>query len=170
MKLKLKQFGYLLLLALCFNCLNASAENEKIEKSLLKQIDEERMAYKLYTELFKAHPDIKIFKKIIAAKKQNFSTLVKYADDHYPDLRTGQLNSIFKVRETDKLYDEWLKKGKASSEDAVDIGIELEERDIEEITDFLKLKPEQELTDILEDLKGDSRKHRATFRRQKTRG
>ncbi len=170
MKLKLKQLSYLLLLALCFNCLNASEENEKIEKLLLKQIDEERMAYKLYTELFKAHPDIKIFKKIIAAKKQDFSTLVNYADVHYPDLKPGALIGLFKVRETDKLYDKWLKKGKASSEDAVDVGIELEGMNMEEITDFLKLKPAPELAHILENLKADSRKHRALFRRKKTRG
>lgn len=173
MKMKLKRFSHLLLLALCFNCLNASAENsaanEKIEKRLLKQIDEERMAYKLYTELFKAHPEIKILKNMIAAEKRHFSALVNYAKSNHPDLKTGQLNGMFKVRETEKLYDEWLKEGKASSEKAVEVGIELEKMDIEEITDFLHLNPKPELTAILKRLKQGSKKHLAAFRRYKTR-
>ena len=170
MKQTLKQLGYLLLLTLCFNCLNASAENEEIEKLLLKQIDEQRMAYKLYTELYKTHPEVKILKGMIAAKKENFSTLVKYAEENHPDLRLGQLNGTFKVRETGKLYDEWLKQGNASSKDAVEVGIELEEWNVEEIGDFLKLQPQQDLAEILNRVEQDSKKNKATFRRQKTRG
>ena len=145
MKTKVKLLSHLILLALCFNCLSASAEppakNEKIEKRLLKQIDEERMAYQLYTELFEAHPEIKIFKNIIAAEKRHFSVLVTYAKANYPDLRTGQLNDRFMLIETGKLYDKWLKEGKASSEKAIEVSIELEKTDIKDITDFLKLKP-----------------------------
>ena len=143
--------------------------NEKIEKRLLRQIDEARMAYQLYTELFKVHPEIKIFKNIIAEQKRHFSELVKYAKANYPDMRTGQLNGRFLVRETEKLYKEWLKEGKVSSEKAVEAGIELEKMDIEDITNFLNLKPRSELADILRRLKRGSKMHLAAFRRYKTR-
>ena len=173
MKAQLKLFSYLLLLSLCFNCLNAqervSPENKKIERQLLKQIDTKRMTYKLYKELFKIHPDIKIFKNIIAAKKNDFSTLVDYAEKNYPELKTGPLNGLFKVRETEKLYSEWLKKGKASSKSAVDVSVDLEKADDEDISGFLKMDLEPELVAILERLKQSSKKHLATFRRKKTR-
>lgn len=170
MKLNLKQFGRrLLLLILCFNCLNASVGNEKIEELLLKQIDEERMAYKLYDKLNKAYPEIKVFKSMKAVKKQDFSTLTNYAKIHHPDLKIGALTGLFKVRETEKLYKKLLKQGKASSANAVDVGIELEKTDIENIAYFLKSDPESELVDILEELKGSSQNHLAKFRREKTR-
>lgn len=169
----IKRIGQLLLLFLCFNCLSASpeilAEEETIKKLLLEQIDEERMTYKLYTELWNAYPDIKIFKSMIADKKRHFSELVSYANTNYPKLKTGNLNSGFLLRTTEKLYDEWHKKGSASSEKAIEAGIELEKLDLKEIGDFLNSEPEPGLADILEDLKRYSKRHLAAFKRLKTR-
>lgn len=175
--MKIKRLSNLLFLALCFNCLNASTEtlpetsveNEPIKELLLRQIDEERMTYKLYTELWKNYPEIKILKSMIADKKRHFLALVKYAKTNHPDLKTGNLNSKSKFRETKKLYDKWGAKGRTSSKNAVAACIELEKLDLKEISKFLNLEPEPELVDILEDLKRYSKRQLASFKRLKTR-
>ena len=150
MKLKMKKLSHLLLLILCLGCLTAFSEasvnDEKIQELLLRQIDEERMTYNLYTELMKVHPDVNIFKGMIADKKGHFLALVNYAEEKYPDMKTGNLKSDSKFRETGKLYEEGLKKGIKSPESAVEVGIKIEKLDIQEGTDFINLDSEPELS------------------------
>ena len=169
----MKLLSYLLLLTLCFNSLTASpvttTENETIETLLLKQIDEERLAYQLYTKLSEIHPEMTIYKNIIAAEKRHFSVLVDYARETYPNLETGRLEGPFLNNENRRLYHRWLAKGKVSKKNAAQVGVDLEEMDIKDIEYFLSLEPEPELATILENLKQASKKHLGAFRRQKTR-
>lgn len=171
--MKLKRFSHLLFLTLCFNCLDASpvtaTEKETVETLLLKQIDDERLAYQLYTKLSEIHPEITIYKDIIAAKKHHFSKLEDYARETYPNLRTGRLKGPFLNHENRRLYQRSLTRGKASKKNAANVGVDLEEADIENIEHFLSLEPEPKLATILENLKRDSKKHLSAFRRQKTR-
>ena len=171
--MKLKCFSHLLFLALCLNCLSATsvttAEKETVETLLLKQIDDERLAYQLYTKLSEIHPKITIYKDIIATEKRHFSTLEDYARETYPNLKTGRLKGPFLNNENRKLYQRWLTKGKVSQKNAAQVGVDLEEMDIENVEHFLSPEPEPELATILENLKQDSKKHLSAFRRQKTR-
>ena len=174
MKKNIKRFSHLLLLALCFNCLNASPPatttgKETVETLLLKQIDDERLAYQLYTKLSEIHPDITLYKDIIATKKHHFSTLEDYARETYPNLETGRLKGPFLNHENRRLYQRSLTRGKASKKNAANVGVDLQEANIENIEHLLSLEPEPKLASILEDLKKDSKKHLSAFRQQKTR-
>ncbi len=171
--MKIKLLSHLLFWVFSLNCLNATPvileENETIETLLQKQVDEERMAYNLYTKLFKLHPEIKSFKNMIVVKKRHFSMLLDYAKSNYPNLETGHLNSRILLREVQMRYDKLLKEGKTSGKSALEVGIKLEKMAIEEIEHFLSLEPGPELTTILVELKQGSQKHLSAFRRQKTR-
>ena len=155
----------------CNSWLVATPENESsIEVLLLKQMDEERMAFRLYTELGKVHTHMKPFQNIPRAENRHFNALAEYAKANFPEIEIAGLESEFQFAATQQLYAAWLEKGKTSRQAAAEVGVELEKLDIADIDHFLAQKPDAELTAILENLKAGSQKHLAAFQRHSSGG
>lgn len=150
----------------CNSLLVAAPENESsIETLLLKQMDEERMAFRLYTELGKVHTGMKPFQKIPRAENRHFNALTEYAKANFPEIEIAGLESEFQFEATQQLYETWLNKGKTSRQAAAEVGVELEKLDIADIDHFLAQDPDAELKVILENLKEGSQRHFAAFQR-----
>lgn len=140
------------------------------ETLLLRQIDEERMAYRLYNRLGEDHPDMRPFQNIPHAEKRHFGALVDYAKANFPGSTEGELDGDFHFESTQKLYEKWLTEGKASPQAAAQVGVQLEKMDIADIDEFLARKPEPALAQILENLRRGSENHLAAFERQLSGG
>lgn len=154
-----------------FAATSETLENESsIETLLLKQLDEERMAFRLYTELGKVRTGMKPFRKIPRAENRHFNALATYAKTHFPEIEIAGLESEFQFEAMQQLYETWLNKGKASRQAAAEVGVELEKLDIADINHFLAQKPDAELKVILENLKEGSQRHLAAFQRHSSGG
>jgi len=137
-----------------------------IKTLLLRQIDEERMAYRLYTQLGEEHPNMRPFQNIPHAEKRHFNALVDYTKAHFPGSTDGKLEGDFHFEATQTLYDKWLAEGKASPQAAAQVGVQLEQLDIADIDEVLVQKPEPALAQILNNLRRGSENHLAGFERQ----
>lgn len=144
----------------------ASNDTADTEMLLLRQIDEERMAYRLYTKLGEAHPRMRPFQNIPHAEKRHFNALVEYTKANYPSSTDGKLDGDFHFESTQTLYNKWLAEGKASPQAAAQVGVQLEQLDIADIDEFLTTKPEPTLAQILKNLRRGSENHLAAFERQ----
>jgi len=169
----MKSIRSLLILTFCLTWLNAnpvvSVDNETVEKMLLEQIDESRLAYQLYTELFEIHPEITIFKKIIATEKKHFSELEDYIQKAYPTTPIGRIKGKFLENENRQLHNKLLTKGRVSAKNAAQVCIDLEEVRLETIADFISLETSLELENMFKELKRESKENLSAFKRQKTR-
>jgi len=135
------------------------------ESLLLKQLDEERMAYRLYTELGELYPDMKPLQNIPLAEKRHFQTLATYAVSHFPTIENAELDAPFEFAATQALFDKWLAQGKVSPQAAAKVGVQLEQLDIADIDQFLTHNPDAQLTRILHNLRAGSERHLAAFQR-----
>lgn len=155
----------------CSGLFAAAPESESsIETLLLKQMDEERMAFRLYSELGNVHTGMKPFQNIPHAEKRHFNSLAAYAKSSFPELEIAGLEDTFHFETTKELYETWLKKGKTSKQAAAEVGVELEKLDIADIDHFLAQEPDAELTAILENIKAGSQRHLAAFQRHLSDG
>jgi len=133
---------------------------------LLRQIDEERMAYRLYKKLGEAHPNMRPFQNIPHAERRHFNALVDYTKANFPDSTDGKLDGDFHFDATQALYSKWLAEGKTSPQAAAQVGVQLEKLDIADIDQFLAQDPEPTLERILKTLRRGSENHLAAFERQ----
>ena len=161
-------------LALAIGCSGLFAAAPKSESSietlLLEQLDEERMAFRLYTDLGKVHTDMKPFRNIPRAENRHFNALAAYAKASLQGIEIAGLHEEFYFESTKNLYETWLEKGKTSRQAAAEVGFELEKLDIADINHFLAQKPDAALTAILENLKEGSQRHLAAFQRHLSDG
>lgn len=159
-------------LSLMLNLADAKPTEVKTdtETLLLRQIDEERMAYRLYTEIGEAHPNMRPFQNFPHSEKRHFNALVDYTQANFPGSTDGKLDGKFHFESTQALFDKWLTEGKASPQAAAQVGVQLEQLDIADIDEFLAQKPERELKQILENLRRGSENHLAAFQRQLSGG
>lgn len=132
---------------------------------LLKQIDEERLAFRLYHALGEAHPGIRQFRNIQRAEQRHFSALVVYAGKHHTTLKAGDLDDPFLFEETQALYDAWLKEGSRDAASALNVGIRLEKVDIADLEVALAASPPERLQAIYKQLLAGSKRHLQAFSR-----
>ncbi len=141
-----------------------SAEAETSPESLLlRQLDEERLAYQLYTELGTAYPELRQFQNIPRAESRHFNALANYTKTKYPATEIGSLTGDFLYSETEALYQKLLKAGKQSPADALRAGVQVEELDIRDLDEALAASPEDTLRSIYENLRRGSENHLRAF-------
>jgi len=156
------------LVAFCaaFSSLHSAEEKTNSQETLLlRQLDEERLAYQLYTELGTVYPGLRQFQNIPKAEKRHFTALSDYAKSVYPEIETGSLTGDFLFPETKALYEKLLTEGKEGSRSALNVGVQVEELDIRDLDNALAGTPEEPLRQIYETLRAGSERHLSAFNR-----
>lgn len=133
------------------------------QQVLQQQLDEERLAYQLYTALGEVHPELRQFQNIPHAESRHFGALHNYATNQYPDIEFGTLEGDFFFPETKALYAQLLKNGKISPQAALAAGVEVEELDIRDLDAALVITEDAALKNIYMRLRAGSVKHLAAF-------
>lgn len=140
-------------------------DEKSTQKALERQLDEERLAYQLYSELGKLYPQLRPFQNIPRAEARHFEALRSYAAKQYPELKTMELDGNFIYPETEELFNKLLKQGQESAADALAAGVSVEKLDIRDIDAALAITKDQELRTIYTSLRAGSERHLAAFSR-----
>jgi hypothetical protein len=143
---------------------------EPSQQALQQQLDEERLAYQLYTSLGEVYPKLRQFQNIPRAESRHFGALHNYATNQYPDTNFGSLEGAFLFSETKALYNQLLEAGKASPQAALAAGVQVEELDIRDLDAALKVTEDVTLKNIYTRLRAGSVKHLAAFFGQRGSG
>lgn len=126
--------------------------------------EEERMARDLYAALADVHDGARPMSRITNSEQQHFdrvgALLEQYGlDDPSEGLPAGD----YAFDDLDTLYEDWLADGKESLDAAYQVGIELETRDIADLTAIIADSSEADVDAVLSRLLAASENHLAAF-------
>jgi hypothetical protein len=142
----------------------ATSQNTHPSKeALIHQLDEERLAYQLYTTLGEVYPDLRQFQNISRSEARHFQALKNYYVQNYPEIEQMELEGDFIHPETQALYDRLYAEGKASPAAALNVGVQVEELDIKDLDTALASTEDEALQAIYKRLRAGSERHLAAF-------
>jgi len=158
----------LILSTLFITCLSwAGAQTSEAstlaKDALMQQMDEERLAYQLYTALGEIHPELRQFQNIPRAEARHFQALKNYFVQNYPEIEQLELEGDFIQPATQALYDRLYAEGKTSPAAAHNAGVQVEELDIKDLDAALAITEDETLQAIYKRLRAGSEKHLAAF-------
>lgn len=128
-------------------------------------IEEEKLAHDVYTALYEAWGS-KVFGNILESETthQNRVAELLVAFD-VEDPRAAE-PGVFIDPELQDLYHQLVAKGQTSQQDAIEVGILIEEKDIADIQVQLDTVTDSEIVQVLESLLKGSENHLAAFTKQ----
>jgi hypothetical protein len=126
--------------------------------------EEERMARDLYAALAKAHDNALPMSMITGAEQRHFDAvgamLTRYG---VTDPSSGRSAGSYAYPELQKLYDQWYAKGKASSNAAYQVGVELEKWDIAGLQKQVNATSQTDVQRLYTNLLSASQHHLAAY-------
>ena len=127
-------------------------------------IEEEKLAGDLYEAFYDVYGE-EIFANIEVSEDQHFDALVDYAEKIGVDVDSFVFDTAgeFSNPELQEMYDTLLEQGLTSLEDALEVGVAIEEKDIVDIAAAAEAVPDTALADIYENLLQGSYAHLDAF-------
>lgn len=126
--------------------------------------EEERLARDLYRALADEYDGALPFSRITLSEQRHFDALGTLLDRYdIADPADGKEAGSYADATLQELYDGWLDDGLVSLEDAYDVGIALEKRDIADLEDVLDQNLPADVEQVYTALLSGSRKHLAAF-------
>lgn len=142
--------------------LNDSTEEAKM---LVYLIEEEKLAHDVYSEL-SALWGSKVFSNILQSEVSHQAQVLPLLEARaIADPRSSQIG-VFTNTTLQKLFDELIAKGSKSAKDAFEVGVAIEELDIQDITDMLGKTLSSDVITTLDRLRAASENHLRAFNRQ----
>lgn len=125
--------------------------------------EEEKLAHDVYTRFYLRY-SLPIFQNIAQAEQRHFSAL-KVLLDRYgvPDPTLGQGAGEFTDAGLKTLYAELINQGESSLQAALSVGATIEELDIRDLREALKMTDNNDLQMIYKNLQQGSENHLRTF-------
>jgi len=128
-------------------------------------IEEEKLAYDSYTAMY-AKWGARVFGNILKSEANHQSQVLLLLNARgIADPRSNSVG-VFKNADLQALYDQLMVKGVKSAQDAYEVGIAIEERDIADITDMLATADDADVIATLERLRQGSENHLRAFNNQ----
>ena len=126
-------------------------------------IEEEKMARDLYFEFSKKY-DKQIFENIYKAEQTHMKSMQKLVNKYGMEDPTAKTDvGEFQNRQIQKMYDELLEQGNKSLVEALKVGAEVEDRDIDDIQDNMTNTSKADILFVYENLKRASKNHLRAF-------
>ncbi len=135
---------------------------EEVE-SLVQMREEEKLARDVYLALFEKW-NLNIFANI-AKSEQTHTDAVKALLDRYgiEDPVKDDTRGVFTSEKMQKLYNDLVAQGSKSLEDALKVGATVEDLDIKDLEDFLKITDNEDIKIVYQNLMKGSRNHLRAF-------
>jgi hypothetical protein len=128
-------------------------------------IEEEKLAHDVYTVLYDTYGS-KVFGNILESESTHQDQVLGLLDAYgVDDPRSTELG-VFNDPELQDLYDQLIAKGMQSAQDAYEVGVMIEEKDIADITAQLATASDADVVSVLEKLRSGSENHLRAFNRQ----
>ena len=141
-----------------------ATENTTVEL-LTYLIEEEKLAHDVYTVMYDLF-GAKVFGNILESESTHQDQVLGLLDAYgVEDPRSEELG-VFNDPDLQALYDQLIAMGSQSAQDAYQVGVLIEEKDIADITDQLATASDQDVVDVLERLRSGSENHLRAFNRQ----
>jgi hypothetical protein len=155
-----------LVLASGFFCpLPAASLSDQETASLLFMREEEKLARDVYIQMYQKWR-LPIFKNI-SKSEQTHMEAIKALLDRYglPDPAAEMSIGEFQNADLQKLYDELLQAGMGSLNEALDVGVTIEEVDIEDLTEAIAVTTHNDIRRVCTNLRQASLQHLGSFQR-----
>ena len=128
-------------------------------------IEEEKLAHDVYGVLYDAWGS-KVFGNILESETTHQTRVAGLLDSFgVQDPRSSEVG-VFTDPELQDLYDQLIAKGLTSAQDAFEVGVLIEEKDIADIQTQLDQTSDPDVVQVLESLLKGSQNHLAAFERQ----
>lgn len=135
------------------------------EKQLVYLIEEEKLAHDVYSAMFDLWGS-QVFGNILKSETNHQGQVLALLEArNIADPRASEAG-VFQNTELQALYDQLIAKGEKSAADAYEVGIAIEELDIEDITVMLSSAKDADVIATLENLRKGSENHLRAFNRQ----
>lgn len=141
------------------------ATADATEEQLVYLIEEEKLAHDVYTAMFDLWGS-RVFGNILQSEESHQSqVLAVMATRDIEDPRSSQVG-VFENAELQALYNELIAKGTKSAVDAYEVGVAIEELDIDDLTTMLATAKDADVIAMMENLRKGSENHLRAFNNQ----
>ena len=143
--------------------------SDKEIEGLMQMVEEEKLARDVYLKLYEMWK-VQIFKNISGSEQVHMNAVValieKYGlENPIEKLKIGE----FASKEMKELYEKLIDQGSKSLIDALKVGMAVEDLDIKDLNDLLKLTDNADIKFVYENLKKGSQNHLRSFYEMLTR-
>jgi hypothetical protein len=143
--------------------LPAASLSDQETAALLFMREEEKLARDVYIQMYQKWR-LPIFKNI-SKSEQTHMDAIKALLDRYglPDPAAGMSIGAFQNADLQKLYDDLLQVGMGSLKEALDVGLTIEEVDIEDLTEAIAVTTHKDIQRVCANLRQASLQHLGSF-------
>lgn len=139
-----------------------AAQSASVARTLQFNREEERLARDLYVALSRVHDGARPMSNITRSEQRHHDALGRLLTRYgISDPSAGRAPGSYAFPELQKLYDGWYARGKTSLKAAYQVGVELEKRDIDDLT---KAR-DADVKRVYSNLLSGSENHLAAFQR-----
>ena len=141
------------------------ATADATEEQLIYLIEEEKLAHDVYSEMFDLWGS-RVFGNILNSEETHQSQVLTVMNTRdITDPRSSKVG-VFQNAELQSLYNELIAKGSKSAVDAYEVGVAIEELDIDDITKMLATAKDADVIAMMENLRKGSENHLRAFNNQ----
>ena len=141
----------------------ASADATK--EQLLYLIEEEKLAHDVYEAMF-AIWGARVFGNILRSEESHQSQVLTVMQARNIADPRSSTSGVFVNNELQALYNQLIAKGSKSAIDAYEVGVAIEELDIDDLTKMLATAKDADVIAMMENLRGGSENHLRAFNNQ----
>lgn len=140
--------------------------SEQELEDLLWMVEEERLAHDVYVKLGSKWP-LRMYNNISSAEKVHIASLSNLLKNYGVDVSSlGNQSGMFTHSEIQGLYSELVERGEKTLEDAIAVGLLIEEMDIADLSKRIKRTDKKDIKQVYQFLQMGSRNHLRAFSRQ----
>ena len=141
------------------------ATADATEEQLVYLIEEEKLAHDVYSAMFDLWGS-RVFGNILNSEETHQSQVLTVMNTRdITDPRSSKVG-VFQNAELQSLYNELIAKGSKSAVDAYEVGVAIEELDIDDITKMLATAKDADVIAMMENLRKGSENHLRAFNNQ----
>lgn len=142
---------------------SSTSNDTKVQLQYL--IEEEKLAHDVYTKMFDLW-GARVFGNILKSEESHQSQVLTVMENY--NIKDVRLSGIgeFKNSELQSLYNELIAKGSKSAQDAYEVGVAIEELDIDDLTKMLATAKDSDVIAMMESLRRGSENHLRAFNNQ----
>jgi hypothetical protein len=132
-------------------------------ESILQMREEEKLARDVYLTLYDIW-ELRIFSNIAQSEQQHMDAVLSLIEKYdLNDPVKVDERGTFENEDLQKLYNQLIEQGSKSLEDALIVGATIEDLDIYDLEEFLKITDNQDIKFVYENLKNGSENHMRAF-------
>lgn len=141
------------------------ATQDVTAEQLTYLIEEEKLAHDVYTAMLEKW-GARVFGNILQSEQSHQSQVLTVMESRkIADPRSSKLG-VFVNKDLQSLYDQLISKGNQSANDAYEVGVAIEELDIDDLTKMLATAKDADVISMMENLRRGSENHLRAFNNQ----